>query len=165
MMTTSKRSLNPLHISAIIELINASPYFSLLSIVVKDIGIGYSKIETTVQDKHLNPFGGIHGGVYSSLIDTAAYWSAFCDLPEDRGLISIDVTVNNLAAVDSGRIFIEGKSIKIGKSICLAEAQITDEKNVIISHGISKMMVIKGKQTIDHIIKTSGINSLPEKFI
>lgn len=164
-MVKSKGPLNPLHIHTIIELINASPYFNLLSIVVKDIGVGYSKIETAVQDKHLNPFGGIHGGVYSSLIDTAAYWSAYCDLPEDEGLITIDVTVNNLAAVKSGKVFIEGKRIKFGRSICLAEAQITDENNIIISHGISKMMIIKGKQTISHILHTSGVCSIPKKFI
>lgn len=159
------KTLNPSHVHVIIDIINSSAYFNLLSMIVKDIGIGFSKIEISVQKKHMNPFGGIHGGVYSSLIDSAAYWSVYCDLPEDWGLISVDLTVNNLAAVQSGKLFVEGKRIKYGKSICLAEASIIDENNKILSHGISKMMILKGKQTIGHIINTSGINSLPEKFI
>jgi len=159
------KTINRSHVNAIIELINESSYFKLLSMVVKDIGTGYSKLEITINDKHLNPFGGIHGGVYSSLIDSAAYWSVYCDLPEDRGLISLDVNVNNLAAVTSGKLFVEGGRIKNGKSICLAGAVITGENNRIIAHGTSKMMVLKEKQTINHIISTSGINSLPEKFI
>ena len=159
------KTLNPSHINIIIDCINNSAYFNLLSMIVTDIGIGYSKIEISIQEKHLNPFGGIHGGVYSSLIDSAAYWSVYCDMPEDWGLISVDLTVNNLAAVQSGKLFVEGKRIKYGKSICLAEASILDENNKILSHGISKMMILKEKQTIGHIIKASGINSLPGKFI
>lgn len=159
------KTLNSSHVSTIIDLINGSAYFHLLSMIVVDIGIGYSKIEIDVQDKHMNPFGGIHGGVYSSLIDSAAYWSVYCDLPEDWGLISVDLTVNNLAAVQSGKLFVEGKRIKYGKSICLAEASIVDEHDKIISHGISKMMILKEKQTIGHILNASGIHTLPEKFL
>jgi len=157
-------SLNPLHIQTIIGLINESSYFNLLSMIVRDIGTGYSKLEITIDEKHLNPFGGIHGGVYSSLIDSAAYWAVYCDLPEDRGLISVDLTVNNLAAVKSGALLVEGKRIKCGKSICLAEARISDENGKLISHGISKMMILKEKQTIEHILSRTGMNRIPEKF-
>jgi acyl-coenzyme A thioesterase PaaI-like protein len=40
---------------------------------VKEIGIGYSIVELTVGVEHMNPFGGINGEAYASVIDTAAY--------------------------------------------------------------------------------------------
>jgi uncharacterized protein (TIGR00369 family) len=52
----------------------------------------------------MNPFGGLHGGVYASAIDTAAYWSAYFDLPEENGLISIDIKVDFLAPVLDERV-------------------------------------------------------------
>ena len=159
------KEINQSHVTRIIDLINASPYFSLLSMKVTHIGISYSNLEMSIEEKHFNPFGGIHGGVYSSLIDTAAYWSVYCELPENSGMVTVDLTVNNLGTVKSGKLFVEGKRIKVGKTICLAEARILDESGKIISHGISKMMILKEKQTIEHIMNTSGAVSLPGKFL
>ena len=69
-------SLNPDHVTAVLSAINQGPFFRHLSMPVTDMGIGYSVVELDVVDEHLNPFGGIHGGVYASVIDTAAYWAA-----------------------------------------------------------------------------------------
>lgn len=43
------RKLNPEHVQAVIDLINTGPYFQLLSMVVRDIGPGYSLVETTME--------------------------------------------------------------------------------------------------------------------
>ncbi|MBW1849343.1 MAG: PaaI family thioesterase, partial [Deltaproteobacteria bacterium] len=74
--------LNPDHVQAVIKAINQGPYFKHLSMPVKEMGIGYSIVELKVGNEHMNPFGGIHGGAYASVIDTAAYWSAYCELDE-----------------------------------------------------------------------------------
>ncbi|HBI73241.1 MAG TPA: PaaI family thioesterase, partial [Lachnospiraceae bacterium] len=118
------RKPNPEHMKSVIDLINRGPYFQLLSMKVCDLGLGYSKVVVDLERKHLNPFGGIHGGVYSSLIDTAAYWAVYCDVQEDAGLISLDIKVDNLAPIKEGRLVVEGKRIKAGRSICIAEAAI-----------------------------------------
>jgi len=36
------------------------------------LDIGFSNVVATIGKKHMNPFGGLHGGVFSSVIDTAA---------------------------------------------------------------------------------------------
>jgi L-amino acid N-acyltransferase YncA len=36
------------------------------------MGKGFAKVEMDIKNKHPNPFGGIHGGVYSSLKDNGA---------------------------------------------------------------------------------------------
>ncbi|NLL86305.1 MAG: PaaI family thioesterase, partial [Syntrophomonadaceae bacterium] len=69
------KTLNPEHIRAVMDLINQGPFFKLLSMKVCEIGLGYARVELDLEEKHLNPFGGVHGGVYSSLIDTVTYWA------------------------------------------------------------------------------------------
>ena len=92
-------ALNPEHLKAVIEMINEGPFFRHMSMRVTELGVGYSQVVAEIGRKHMNPFGALHGGVYSSVIDTAAYWSAYCDLPEEQGLVSIDIKVDFLAPV------------------------------------------------------------------
>jgi len=158
-------SLNPDHVQAVIKAINQGPYLKHLSMPVKEMGIGYSIVELEVGNEHLNPFGGIHGGAYASVIDTAAYWSAYCELDEGVGLISIDLKIDYLAPISSGVITTKGRSIKIGKSMCLAEATATDKDGRWLAHGTSKMMVTKGLQTIGDAFRFTGDMALPSKFI
>ncbi len=159
------KKINPEHVKAVIALINQGPYFMLLSIKVCELGAGYSKLEVELENKHLNPFGGIHGGVYSSLIDTAAYWAVYCDVEENAGLISLDVNVDNLSPVKDGLILVEGKRIKSGRNVCLAEALITDSRGKPLAHGTSKQMVTPGLQTISQAVSAMGHQPLPPKFI
>ena len=132
---------------------------------VIEMGIGYSIVELKMGNEHLNPFGGIHGGVYASVIDTAAYWAAYCELDENIGLISIDLKIDYLAPISNGVITTNGRSIKIGKSMCLAEATAIDNDGKWLAHGTSKMMVTKGLQTIDDAFSFTGSKTLPPKFI
>jgi len=157
--------INPEHIKVLINLINRGPYFELLSMEVCELGVGYSIVKVNLDKKHMNPFGIVHGGVYSSVIDTAAYWAAYCELDENVGFTSIDVTVNNLSMINAGEIIAEGKSLKIGKSICLAEATVKDAHGKLLAHGTSKLMILQGKQSINHAIESIGNSALPPKFI
>jgi uncharacterized protein (TIGR00369 family) len=132
---------------------------------VTGLGLGYSKVVSEISRKHMNPFGALHGGVYSSVIDTAAYWSAYCDLPEEQGLVSIDLKVDFLAPVLDQIVFVTGKRVKAGKTIYLAEAQMFNESGKLVAHGTSKLMAIKNKQTMSDVVDYVSAEKLPSKFL
>jgi uncharacterized protein (TIGR00369 family) len=158
------KPLNPKHIAALIDLINSSHYLSLLSLNVHTIESGRCMLELNLEEKHLNPFGGLHGGVYSSAIDTAAYWASYGSVPEDMGLISVDLHVDNISAVQSGKLIVEGRLIKAGRMVCFSEATVKDEKGKLLAHGTSKQLVTSGLQTVNHALETMGHDALPLKF-
>lgn len=159
------QDLNPEHIKSVIESINKGPFFKHLSMEVTELDIGYSKVTATISEKYMNPFGSLHGGVFSSLIDTAAYWSAYCDLREDQGLVTIDLKVDLLAPVLDKIVIIKGKRIKSGQTLCLTEAQMFNEAGKILAHGTSKLMVTQNKQTINDVIDFVAAEKPPEKFL
>ena len=136
-----------------------------MSIKVMEIGVGYSVVVMRIGKKHMNPFGGLHGGVYASAIDTAAYWSAYCDLPEENGLVSIDLKVDFLSPVFHEKVIINGKRIKSGKTIYLAEATMCDRNGKVLAHGTSKLMVTSDKQSINDVVDYVGSSKLPHKFL
>lgn len=157
-------NINPLHMSALIKLINSAPFFKNLSIEIEDIGIGYSVVKINIENKHLSPYAAIQGGVYSSIIDAAAYWAVYAELPEDVGLISMDVNVNNLSSITSGTIIARGERIKTGRTICLAHVLIENEAGKILAEGSSKLLITRGLQTIPDMTGYAEA-MVPPKFI
>jgi uncharacterized protein (TIGR00369 family) len=156
--------LNPEHLKSVIIAINNAPFFKHLSMSVTEIGVGYSVVTLDIGTEHMNPFGGLHGGVYASAIDTAAYWSAYCELPEENGLITIDIKVDFLAPVSSNNIIINGCRIKSGKTLYLTEAKMSDRKGTLLAHGTSKLMVTRNQSVVD-LVKYIGSGKLPPKFL
>lgn len=126
---------------------------------------GYSKVVIELSQKHLNPFGGVHGGVYAPLIDTAAYWAAYCGMDENAGYTSVDVCVNNLSMMKEGTLIAEGRTIKCGRNICLCEASIIDSTGKLIAYGTSKLMILQGRQSTRNILQMMGAEALPCKFV
>jgi len=157
--------LNPEHLKSVIDMINKGPFFMHMSMRVTELGIGYSKVVAEIGKKHMNPFGAIHGGVYASVIDTAAYWSAYCDLPEEQGLVTIDLKVDFLSPVLDQKIIVSGKRVKAGKTIYLTEAQMINENGKVFAHGTSKLLVIHNKQTMNEVVDYVSAERLPSKFV
>ena len=60
---------------------------------------------------------------------------------------------------------VEGKRIKAGKSICIADAAIIDSEGKYLAHGTSRQMVIPGLQAIIQAVSAMGYKPLPPKFI
>jgi len=159
------KKLNPEHIKAVMQLVNQGPYFSLLSMELCELDFGYCRFEVDLNNKHLNSYGGIHGGVYASFIDSATYYAAYCDLEEDAGMISVDLHVDYLSNVKEGKLLIEGKRIKAGRNICLSEATVKDNNGKLLAHGTSKLMITNGLQTIKQAMTAMGYQSVPPKFL
>jgi uncharacterized protein (TIGR00369 family) len=153
------RKLNPRYVEAVSALVNRCPYFTLLSMSIRDLGIGYSLLDIDAQNKHLQPFEAVHGGVLASVIDSAAFWAVFCEVDENAGMTSVDLKVNYLAPAKGGKLVARGRRIKLGKTLALGEAEvINQEDNAILAHGTSTLMILRNLG--------GGLkHSLPPKFI
>ncbi len=152
------RKLNPAHVAAVIRAVNTCPFFTLLSMEIRSVDWGESHLEVRVQEKHLQPYGVVHGGVCASLVDAAAFWAVYPQMSEDIGLTTVEIKLNYLAPVSEGRLIGRGKSIKVGKTICLSEASIEDDKGNLVAHGTSTMMVLDS-------LKIQGQSHFPPKFL
>ncbi len=151
------RKLNPAHVAAILKTVNTCPYFTLLSMELKAFDLGESHLEVEIQQKHLQPYGIVHGGVCASIADAAIYWAVYAGREETVGLTTLELKLNYLAPVSTGRLTAKGKILKSGKSICLGEASVEDDKGNLIAHGTSTLMVLDS-------LKIHGQSQYPPKF-
>jgi uncharacterized protein (TIGR00369 family) len=150
---------NPEFIKRVSELVSTSPYFELLSMKLVDVGVGYSSVEIDLTQKHLQPFGMVHGGVFSSIIDAAAFWSVYPGIEDPAaGMTTVDLKLNYLAPAASGKLIARGSQIKLGRTLGYAEAEVLDEAGKILAHGTSTVIILPGKA-----LETDP--PLPPKFI
>jgi len=87
----SEPQLNPKYIETISKVVNQSPYFSLLSMKIKNLGWGTSVLEVQLEEKHLQPFGYVHGGAIASVMDAATFWAAFPQVKDGMGLTTVEI--------------------------------------------------------------------------
>ncbi len=151
-------SLNPKWLAAIQGQVNLSPYFDLQSMTVEDLSPGASRLEIALAQKHLQPFGLVHGGVFSSLVDAAGFWACYSLLEPGLGLTTVEMKLNYLAPAQDGLMVGLGCCIKMGRSLCLAEARVEDQDGRLLAHGTVTLMVLKD-------LALDGQDGLPPKFL
>jgi uncharacterized protein (TIGR00369 family) len=140
------KKLNAAYIKRVNQLINRCPYFELLSMRITDVGSGFSILEMDLAEKHLQPFGMVHGGVFASIIDAAAFWALFYEIEDQKaGATTVDLKLNYLAPAASGKLIAKGRRIKLGKTLGYAEAEVTDASGKLLAHGTSTLLVLAGK--------------------
>ena len=137
---------NPEYIERVNRLVNRSPFFELLSMKIVDVGPGFSVVEIELSQKHLQPFGFVHGGVFAAIVDAAAFWAVFYQIEnQNAGATTVDVKLNYLAPAVSGKIIAKGRQIKLGKTLGYAEAEVSTESGKLLTHGTSTLILLPGK--------------------
>lgn len=159
------KKVNPQYAQAVMQIANKAPYLTLLGMQICELDYGYCRLTTQLSDKLNNPFGSLHGGVFSSILDTATFWALYCSMDEGDGITTIDLQINNLAAINTGTIIAEGRQLKFGRTIGLAEATLKDSSGKLLAYGTSKMLVSHGLQSIDQAVDKAGFETLPPKFL
>jgi len=154
----SEARLNPKYTEAISTLVNRSPYFSLISMEIKELEWGTSVLEVELEEKHLQPFGYVHGGAIASVIDAATFWAVFPQVKDGMGLTTVEVKANFLAPVQKGKLVVKGRCIKIGRTLALGEAYVNSAEGNLIAHGTATMMIVPD-------LKVEGQENLPPKQI
>jgi uncharacterized protein (TIGR00369 family) len=97
------------------------------------------------QEFHYNPIGTVHGGVISTLLDSATGCAVHSTLPAGWGYTSLDLTTKFLRAVtvDSGLLRCEGTVVSRGRTTALAEARLLDEKGRLVAYASSTCLLFE----------------------
>ncbi len=135
------QKINPEWTNAVKTIVNSCPYFKLQQMELKDISWGAARVEIQVGDRHMQPFGIVHGGVFSTLLDAAGFWAVYSKAEETVGMTTVELKINYLAPVVSGSLIGTGQCIKLGRSIGLGDARIENEAGKLLAHGTTTVMV------------------------
>ncbi len=123
----------------------APPVARTLDFALASVGLGTAVFEFVPADFHYNPIGSVHGGVLSTLCDSACACAVQSMLPAGTYYTSLDVSVKFLRPVtaDTGRLLCEGTVTYLGGRSALAEARLTGPDGKLYAHATSSCMVFR----------------------
>ena len=121
------------------------PIMSLIGLSGMAVEDGQVTFYLDPQEFHYNPLGTVHGGIISTLLDSAAACAVHTTLPAGTGYTSLDLNVKFLRpiTVETGRLTATGTVLQRGRRTALAEARLTDTKGRLLAHATSGCMLFE----------------------
>jgi uncharacterized protein (TIGR00369 family) len=94
---------------------------------------------------HYNPIGMVHGGLASTLCDSAMGCAIQSTLPAGVGYTTLELKVNFVRplTIATGLVLCEGKVISIGGRVGTAEARVTDRAGKLYAHATSTCLIMR----------------------
>jgi uncharacterized protein (TIGR00369 family) len=93
--------------------------------------------------------GGIHGGVYMTLIDTAAWFTAAAAHDNSIWVATSELTVHLLKPAARTALRCVGRLVRSGKRQDIVEAHLYDADERLVGHGIGTFVVLPHISTDD----------------
>jgi uncharacterized protein (TIGR00369 family) len=122
------------------------PYIAdTMDYLLMEVAEGRAVFQGVPQEKHLNPMGGVHGGWYATLLDSALGCAVHTLMPPGRGYTTAELSVNLVRAAVPGREPLRaiGQVIHCGRQLATAEARIVDAAGKVYAHGTTTCLVFE----------------------
>ncbi|MCD4687080.1 MAG: PaaI family thioesterase [Anaerolineae bacterium] len=94
-------------------------------------------------------FGGIHGGVYMTLLDTAAWFTSAAAHPDSVWVATSELTTHLLKPVYECELHAVGTLLQTGSRLDIAEAHLYDAEEHLVAHAVGTLVVLPHLRT-DH---------------
>ena len=124
------------------------PYASIaktLDFQLVEVAEGLAIFQGKPGPAHLNPMGGIHGGWYATLLDSALGCAVHTMMPAGRGYTTAELSVNLVRAIGAKapRVRAEGKVIHCGRQLATAEARMVGPDGTLYAHATTTCLVFE----------------------
>ncbi|WP_269305834.1 PaaI family thioesterase [Aeromicrobium sp. HA] len=122
-----------------------APVSATTGVLLDGVGDGWAVFTLEPAEWHYNPIGSVHGGILSTLADSALGCAVHTKLPAGIGFTSLDLTMKftRAATVDSGVLSCKGSVLTIGRRTATAEATITGSDDRVIAHAVSTCILMR----------------------
>ena len=114
-----------------------------LDFLLVEASEGRAVFQGTPSDKFLNPMGTLHGGWFSSLLDSALACSVQSLIPAGRGYTTAELHVNLIKAVTPKiqRVRAIGEVIHCGRQLASAQARLVGPDGTLYAHATTTCLV------------------------
>jgi 1,4-dihydroxy-2-naphthoyl-CoA hydrolase len=125
-----------------------SPFDDLYGLRVTGASDERVTAEVTVEPRHHQPYGIVHGGVFASMIEAAcsigaSVWAGVHG--HGAGAMGLSNHTDFLRSGKAGTLTVTATRVQSGGTLQLWEATVTDEAGEPLAHGKVRLMNVKPK--------------------
>jgi len=116
-----------------------------LDFALLEVDAGRALFQGRPRPAHLNPMGGIHGGWFATLLDSALGCAVHSMMPAGRGYTTAELSVNMVRGLTTkvARVRAEGKVIHSGRQLATAEARLYGADGTLYAHATTTCLVFE----------------------
>jgi len=122
-----------------------APIARTLDFQLVEVGEGRAVFQGRPGPAHFNPMGGIHGGWYATLLDSALGCAVHTCMPAGRGYTTAELGVNLVKAIGPRvrRVRAEGRVLHCGRQLATAEARLVGPDGTLFAHATTTCLVFE----------------------
>ena len=119
------------------------PVSRLIGFVLKSIEPGHAIFEMEADERHHNPMGTLHGGIYCDLADAAMGFAYAATLAKGETFTTIELKINFLRAVRKATLTAEARVVKAGSTVGYVECEVKDQSGNLVAKVSSTCMKLR----------------------
>ena len=120
-----------------------APISRLLGFVLKEFGAGRAVFDMEIDERHHNPMGTLHGGIYCDLADAAMGYAYASTLADDESFTTVELKINFFRPVRKGKLRADAKVVRAGANLGYIECDVTDAEGKLAARSASTCMKLR----------------------
>jgi uncharacterized protein (TIGR00369 family) len=124
------------------------PVAELIGFRLISVELGCVVVAMDAERRHANPMGTMHGGILCDLADAAMGMAYASSLDEAETFTTLELKINFLKPVWTGRLVATGRLVKGGRTVGLAECDVVDDKDRLVARASSTLMTLRGEAAV-----------------
>jgi uncharacterized protein (TIGR00369 family) len=122
-----------------------APVAKLVGFRLTSVESGKAVFELEAGPQHANPMGTLHGGVLCDVADAAMGVAYASTLGDEESFTTLELKINFLRPYRNGTLTASARVVKAGRTIGLAECDVTDAEGRLIARAMSTCMTLRGE--------------------
>jgi uncharacterized protein (TIGR00369 family) len=119
------------------------PIAQALDYLLVHVEPGHAVFQGRPGPAFLNPMGGLHGGWYATLLDSALGCAVHTTMPPGRGYTTLEFKIQLVRAITPAVPLVraEGRVVHGGRQVATAEARLVGPDGKLYAHGTTTCLV------------------------
>jgi uncharacterized protein (TIGR00369 family) len=122
----------------------APPLARVLGFSLVEVEEGRAVFAVQPDERHYNPIGLVHGGLLSTVLDSAMGCAIHSTLPAGTGYSTLEIKVNftRPALKETGLLRCEAVIVHRGKQTATAQGSVRDQDGRVYAHGSTTCLLV-----------------------
>jgi uncharacterized protein (TIGR00369 family) len=122
-----------------------APIAKLLGLKLVQAENGTAVVEFVADERHANPAGTLHGGVFCDIADAAMGFAYYTTLEAEESMTTLELKINFLRPVRKATLRAKAKVVRAGRLIGLVECDVVDEQGRLVARASSTCLTLRGQ--------------------